>query len=49
MAPKLKLFLENCPTSDTVQSLQGVVPGQVITKPSTGGEPGITGLRSLKD
>lgn len=33
-------FLENRPTSNAVQSLQGVVPGLVITNSSTGGEPG---------
>lgn len=35
-----KEFLENRPTANAVQSLQGVVPGLVITNSSTGGEPG---------
>lgn len=33
-------FLENRPTANAAQSLQGVVPGLVITNSSTGGEPG---------
>ncbi|GAB5554168.1 MAG: TonB-dependent receptor [Saprospiraceae bacterium] len=33
-------FLNNRPTANAAQSLQGVVPGLVITNSSTGGEPG---------
>lgn len=32
--------LENRPTANAVQSLQGTVPGLIITNSSTGGEPG---------
>lgn len=35
-----KEYLENRPTANAVQSLQGVVPGLVVTNSSTGGEPG---------